>query len=134
MDNKEVIVPMDMNPQKNREVLESAVNYSNEEARIHVVSVALDSAEEEFRTEVLDEAEQMFREIETGDRDFVRIKEGDGQKPSEVISEYAGNIGADLVIMYTSGREGLRRLLLGSTTGDAINKCPCPVLTLSETN
>lgn len=133
MDNQDVIAPLDMNPQTNYNVLEKAVEYSNEDSTIHVVSVEVSEEEGDFREEVLDDAEEIFEEIETGDREMDRIKETDQHKPAMAISDYAEDIGADLVVMYTSGREGLERVILGSTTGKTINNCPCPVLALSQT-
>lgn len=43
-------------------------------------------------------------------------------EPGPTICEFADEIGADVVILGTSGRGGLRRAVLGS---------PCPVLTIN---
>jgi nucleotide-binding universal stress UspA family protein len=46
----------------------------------------------------------------------------------EAIVRYAAEIGADLVVMGSHGREGLGHLLFGSTADRVLHKAPCPVL------
>ena len=50
-------------------------------------------------------------------RDLVRLAEREG---------------VDLIVMATSGRSGLRRMLLGSVAEAVVRSAPCPVLTLKE--
>jgi nucleotide-binding universal stress UspA family protein len=50
--------------------------------------------------------------------------------PAVVIAEQARAIGADLVVMGTRGRTGLRHLLLGSVAERTVRTAPCPVLTV----
>ena len=50
-------------------------------------------------------------------------------QPHDVIVEYA-ETNADLVVMPTSGREGIAQYLLGSTTERVVRTCAVPVLTL----
>jgi nucleotide-binding universal stress UspA family protein len=50
--------------------------------------------------------------------------------PFSEICRYAEEIGADLVVMGTHGRTGLRHVLLGSTAEKVVRKAPCPVLTV----
>ncbi len=56
-----------------------------------------------------------------------RLEYGD---PESVILEVAKEIGADLIVMGTHGRTGLRRILLGSVAEHVLRKAPCPVLTV----
>ncbi|HEX7842015.1 MAG TPA: universal stress protein [Kofleriaceae bacterium] len=49
-----------------------------------------------------------------------------------VISDVAREIGADLIIMGTHGRRGVRRALLGSIAEGVLRTAPCPVLTIRE--
>lgn len=51
----------------------------------------------------------------------------DGE-PGEVIAAYAGEYGADLLVMGAYGHSKVRELVMGSTTAYAINHAPCPVL------
>lgn len=45
-----------------------------------------------------------------------------------VIEKAALQIGADLIVMGTHGRQGLKRLLLGSVAESIVRTAPCPVL------
>lgn len=55
------------------------------------------------------------------------LEEGD---PATTISTYADGIGADLIVMGTHGRSGVRRRLIGSVTDRVVREAPCPVLTV----
>lgn len=55
------------------------------------------------------------------------IEVGDAR---EVVDRIAGNIGADLIVMGTHGRRGLRQMLLGSVAESVVRSAPCPVLTV----
>jgi nucleotide-binding universal stress UspA family protein len=52
--------------------------------------------------------------------------------PASVIAEQAEALGADLVVMGTHGRTGLRHLLLGSVAERTVRSAPCPVLTVKS--
>ena len=56
-----------------------------------------------------------------------RLEVGDAR---DVIDGVAEVIGADLVVMGTHGRRGLRRVLLGSVAESVVRSAPCPVLTI----
>jgi nucleotide-binding universal stress UspA family protein len=57
----------------------------------------------------------------------VRIEIGD---PRDVIDSIAAAIDADLIVMGTHGRRGIRRVLLGSVAEAVVRSAPCPVLTV----
>lgn len=48
--------------------------------------------------------------------------------PRSVIEGTAKKLGADLIVMGTHGRRGLRRLLIGSVAESVVRSAPCPVL------
>ena len=50
--------------------------------------------------------------------------------PSEEIAAVAKESKADLVILGTHGRSGLRRAIMGSVAEEVIRACECPVLTI----
>jgi len=54
-------------------------------------------------------------------------------RPSREVLDYAEREGADLVVMGTRGRRGLRRLLLGSVAGEVLRRARVPVLVVPET-
>jgi len=52
--------------------------------------------------------------------------------PATVIEEEIERIGADLVVIGSRGRTGLKHLLLGSIAERVVQKAPCPVLTVKH--
>ncbi len=52
--------------------------------------------------------------------------------PATEIVRLAKEEQADLIVMATAGRSGLRRVLMGSVAEAIVREAPCPVLTLKE--
>jgi nucleotide-binding universal stress UspA family protein len=52
--------------------------------------------------------------------------------PGYRIAEYAEQVGAELVVIPSHGRTGLKRLMLGSVTERVIRLSHCPVLVLRK--
>ena len=50
--------------------------------------------------------------------------------PADAIAQSARQIEADLVVMATHGRQGLKHTFLGSVTERTVRTCPVPVLTV----
>jgi nucleotide-binding universal stress UspA family protein len=50
--------------------------------------------------------------------------------PAKAVCEQAERLKADLVILTTHGRTGLRHLLMGSVAEEVVRKAPCPVLVM----
>ncbi len=50
--------------------------------------------------------------------------------PHDAIVQAARTIGADLIVIGTHGRSGLKRLVLGSVAENVLRHAPCPVLTV----
>jgi universal stress protein A len=48
--------------------------------------------------------------------------------PRSVIEAAAKKLNADLIVMGTHGRRGLRRMLIGSVAESVVRNAPCPVL------
>jgi len=48
--------------------------------------------------------------------------------PSAMILQEAGTLRSDLILMGTSGRQGITRFVLGSVSHAVLHKMPCPVL------
>jgi nucleotide-binding universal stress UspA family protein len=53
-------------------------------------------------------------------------------EPATAIADFAQREEADLIVMGTHGRTGLRRLVMGSVAEAVVRKAHCPVLTLRE--
>jgi nucleotide-binding universal stress UspA family protein len=58
-----------------------------------------------------------------------QLRTGDAR---DVIVDTAVEIGADLIVMGTHGRRGVRRALLGSIAEGVLRTAPCPVLTIRQ--
>ncbi len=56
-----------------------------------------------------------------------RLEIGD---PRDVIDTVAQTVGADLIVMGTHGRRGVRRFMMGSVAESVVRSAPCPVLTV----
>jgi len=50
--------------------------------------------------------------------------------PGPAILSFADAQGADLIVLGTHGRRGLRRMLLGSVAEEVVRLAPCPVITV----
>ena len=50
------------------------------------------------------------------------------------ICNVAAEVGADLIIIGSHGRTGVKRLMLGSTSEHVLRHAPCPVLVVREEN
>ena len=55
-----------------------------------------------------------------------------GRRAADVIIEQAREWGAELIVMGTHGRRGVRRLLLGSDAELVVRQAPVPVLLVRE--
>ena len=58
-----------------------------------------------------------------------RLVSGD---PSDAVVRLAEEEHADLIVMGTHGRTGLKRLLMGSVAEAIVRRAKCPVLTLKD--
>jgi nucleotide-binding universal stress UspA family protein len=59
----------------------------------------------------------------------IEAREG---RPATEITEYARDVGADVVAMGTRGRHGENRFLIGSVAERVVRTCPIPVLTVRQ--
>lgn len=50
--------------------------------------------------------------------------------PASGLVHYADHVDADLIVVATHGRSGLRRLMVGSVAEEVVRTANCPVLTL----
>jgi nucleotide-binding universal stress UspA family protein len=66
---------------------------------------------------------------QTGIKTEVIVREGEAYR---VITDTARETGANIIVMGSHGRTGLRRLLMGSVTEKVIGHTPCPVLVVKS--
>jgi len=57
----------------------------------------------------------------------IHVREGD---PGHEIVDLANEVGAELIVMPSHGRKGVKRVLLGSVTERVLRFAHCPVLVL----
>ncbi len=134
---KKIICPVDFSGLSRK-----AMQYANEFARLSDAKVFLvgvvendptinyshglekERAEEEQKLAALIDEEQMAGIV----ADFA-IYEG---FPEECILDYANRQEADIIIMGSHGRRGLKRMLLGSVAEHVVRRASCPVLVVKE--
>jgi len=66
---------------------------------------------------------------QTGIKTEVIVREGEAYR---VITDTARETGANIIVMGSHGRTGLKRLLMGSVTEKVIGHTPCPVLVVKS--
>jgi nucleotide-binding universal stress UspA family protein len=113
-----------------------ARSYGGELKIISVVDVPT-----EFYAEAPQAVEDLVRKAKGFVADVKKKAEGEGVKAEtfvgeaeayEAINNLAREQKADIIIMGSHGRTGLRRLLMGSVTEKVIGYAPCPVLVVKS--
>ncbi len=135
-DPRTVIVPIDFSEQSWTAIW-AALELSDRQAvRILYIMEPLHSAEPGVVYQTVSNAER-----ETTVREAILrglTERGLGEMPIDVrvgtagiaIADHARDVGADLVVISSHGRTGLRRLLIGSVAETVVRHAPCPVLVL----
>ena len=112
--------------------IDFAKSYGGEIAAVSVVDVT-----EEFHVEAPDIVDKLVIKAKAVVEDFKKksgaagvkaegfVREGEAH---DVITGLAKEVGAELVIMGSHGRTGIKRLLMGSVTEKVIGQAACPVL------
>lgn len=105
----------------------STFTYAGEYDPRAVVDALRDDAQR-----VLDDVQKRFTELGvTGDVELIET-EGVGEDVASCLQRYAQCRGADLFVMGTHGRRGVRRLVLGSVAERFLRFSTCPVLLMRE--
>lgn len=130
-----VVVGVDFSP-LSRAAIEAAVLIAPE-ATLHLVHAYEREqdqaylAEQKLKKFVADEAKLFQRAAVQADLPKIAVRtvaeQGD---PREALKVQLDRCGADLLVLGTRGRTGLRRTLLGSVTTDLINQRLCDVLVI----
>jgi nucleotide-binding universal stress UspA family protein len=122
-----VLIASDGSPYSEAAWAESLDLEKRLDARLIGVSVAREEGE-------LPEAEaivqkMLMRANRQGIPMEIRVSVG---APDDIIVQTAQDVQANLIIMGSHGRTGLKRLLMGSTTARVIGSAPCPVLVVKR--
>ncbi|MFW5949683.1 MAG: universal stress protein, partial [Halolamina sp.] len=86
---------------------------------------------EELRAGLEDGGEDAVASVATRAESAVTTAVREG-RPAATISEYANEVGADVVATGTRGRHGENRYLIGGVAESVVRRCPVPVLTVRQ--
>ncbi len=90
------------------------------------ILVEIEKAEMEFGEKILNEIEDKGKELDLRVRK--RVEKG---RPADTITKVAREENADLIVIGTRGRGGVRRII-GSVADGVIKTAPCPVLAVRK--
>jgi nucleotide-binding universal stress UspA family protein len=134
-----VVVPTDFSDESLAAV-DSALEIAAGPSSIHVVhvlpdlvviepSVAWATIDDERRIEATER--QLQDVLADGKYRGVQVKVLVGD-PGHSIADFAQDIGAELIILPSHGRTGLKRMLIGSVAERVVRLAHCPVLVLRK--
>ncbi len=136
-ENKRVVVPIDFGKHSILAV-DTALEIASRPQDVHVVFVAPELetmspemvwqgiTDETRRTNIEESFAKEFGDPKYRDVTF-HVKFGD---PGHGIVEHAEEVEADVIVMPSHGRTGIKRLLIGSVAERVIRLAHCPVLVL----
>jgi nucleotide-binding universal stress UspA family protein len=91
-------------------------------------SIVRSALAEEGRRVTADATERIARAGVVGIARTIEVSLTSGEDIAHCIELAARDFGADLIVMGTHGRRGVRRLVLGSVAERTVRAAPCPVL------
>lgn len=139
LDKGRVVIPIDFSDEsfKAVDVARMIAGGSGHLHVIHVLSpMPIDDRESLWTTDTdetpIQKCEDTLRKRFAGEEHHrVRIRVSVGN-PGNEITAYAEEIGADLIVLPSHGRTGIKRLLIGSVAERVCRIAPCPVLVLRD--
>lgn len=136
---QKVVVPVDFSDESFQAV-ETALDLVEDGGHLYVINVlpSLEPAEPGVIWNTVDNesrarhAEQALKErLSDAKYQDVNLEFRFGD-PGHEIADYAAELGADLVVLPSHGRTGLKRLMIGSVAERVVRLCHCPVLVLRQ--
>lgn len=136
---KKVVVPVDFSDESFA-ALDQALEMVEEPSHVHIVHVLVDLSPSEpgvvwgvvNKVSRIQHVKEAFAERLTDEKYKgigIEVLLGDA---GHEIAGYAKEIGADLIVLPSHGRTGLKRLLLGSVAERVARLAHCPVLILRQ--
>jgi nucleotide-binding universal stress UspA family protein len=140
-----ILAPVDQSEPSHdaaRAAADMAVKFGAELHLLHVVTPQLLYAEwpelvmppEDLTEEMLDQCKRYLAQLE---KEMIQLGasvtvhcEESAMRPFAAINQFAAELPADLVVIGSHGRSGLRHALLGSTAEKVVRKAGCPVLVI----
>ncbi len=139
LQKKCVLVPIDFS-EESFQAIAVAKEFVDEVAHLHLIHVTQPWSEHEIGgTWGQETEEERLQSIKKAIQD--RLKDADDQdaqiavrigSPPVEITSYAGEAGAELIVMPSHGRTGLKHFALGSVAERVLRKADCPVLVLRK--
>lgn len=138
-DGKKLLVPFDFSA-KSAEAIETALSMASQPADVSVIHVAPDMtvaspevvwqtlSDETRKANIEDSFHHQFPSDSYRDVHFA-VSFGD---PGQRIAEHAEEIGANVIVMPSHGRSGIKRLLIGSVAERVGRMAHCPVIVLRD--
>ena len=142
-----ILAPVDQSEPSHdaaRSAAEMALKFGAELHLLYVVTPQLVYAEwpelvmppEDLTKEMLDQCRRYLARLEqelaeTGVSVTVHCEES-AMRPFAAINQFARDLPADLIVIGSHGRTGLRHALLGSTAEKVVRKASCPVLVIKS--
>ncbi|KAB1185174.1 MULTISPECIES: universal stress protein [Haloferax] len=137
---EDILVPTDGSPSANRAAIHGIELAATVGATLHILSVVDDSSLgpdvrsmlsgtkfEQGATEAIDAIAAEADELGVSNV----VKHVEHGKPSEQILSCIETEGIDAVVMGTTGRSGIDRILLGSVAAATVRDAPVPVITMA---
>jgi nucleotide-binding universal stress UspA family protein len=136
---KRVVVPTDFS-QESLDAVDTALEVAATPTGVHVIhvlpelvvlepSVAWATIDDEDRLRGTEKRLQTTLENEKYRGLDVKVLVGD---PGHVIADYAQDVEADLIVLPSHGRTGLKRMLIGSVAERVVRLAHCPVLVIRK--
>ena len=94
-----------------------------------MLRVSVDKMKEKYKRIAIESKEEMKTVIHKLHADDIEVDYLlHSGKPENVIVELAGQLGTDLIVIGTDGRDNVMDFVVGTITEHVINAAPCPVL------
>ncbi len=134
---KTIVVPFDFSDRSVRAV-DTALQVAGDESQVHIIHILQElnvadpgviwqTVDNENRAKHATESMQQRLAGQPYNNLKLHVDFGD---PGHRITEVAAQIGADLIVMPSHGRRGIKRLLIGSVAERVVRLSHCPVLIL----
>jgi len=134
-----VVVPVDFSEESYR-AIDASLEEVDDPSHVYVIHILppLEPAEPGVVWETIDDsmrckhAEKFIKEKLSDDKYRGIVIEVRVGQPGHEIVDYADQIKANLIVLPSHGRTGVRRLLLGSVAERVIRLAHCPILVLKR--
>ena len=102
-----------------------------DKAEREMLRVSVDKMKEKYKRIAIESKEEMKTVIHKLHADDIEVDYLlHSGKPEKVIVEVAEQLGTDLIVIGTDGRDNVMDFVVGTITEHVINAAPCPVLVI----